>query len=99
MLKRAPERVQAPQTLFASIATPSAIAFLSSTIQSVLPDGRIAWLCDELVATDTAFDWTLQSSIAPLDVSLMNVRAANIDESRASDRREVPEVAWVSAGE
>src|SRR5690349_24919357 len=39
MLKRAPLRIHAPQTLLASMATPSAIAFGSSTLQSVLPSG------------------------------------------------------------
>src|SRR5678816_1129468 len=75
MLKRAPLRVHAPQTLFASIATPSAMAFWSSTIQSVLPDGRITGLPEDRVATDTIFDSLLKSGITPSGVTFMNVLA------------------------
>src|SRR5262249_21662098 len=74
-LKRAPSRIQAPHTLFESMATPSAMAFGSSTIQSVLPNGPFACLSSVPAANDCFSDvTTLRSSSIPSGVTLKNVR-------------------------
>src|SRR5438132_10772623 len=56
MVKRAPLRIQAPHTLFASIDTPSAIAVASSYRQSVLPKGPDTRLRAILPATRDSFE-------------------------------------------
>src|SRR5207244_4089624 len=75
IVKRAPLRVQAPHTLFASIETPSAMAVASLYCQTVLPEGPNTRLSGRVTAIDGAFELRMSVLwIMPCGVAVMNAR-------------------------